>query len=124
MEISAYNCNKTQSFGKMVSIRRVMLNGEVYDYRNPEKMYKVAQALSHLMQKKGAPEIKRQMAQIMPDFFIKEGWQPVSVMRLNNINRKVNILTGADAMVRRKSSQTARLPKKKKHKKPQKLSQK
>ncbi len=114
MEISAYNCNKTQSFGKMVSIRRVMLNGEVYDYRNPEKMYKVAQALSHLMQKKGAPEIKRQMAQIMPDFFIKEGWQPVSVMRLNNINRKVNILTGADAMVRRKIFSNSALTKKEK----------
>ena len=37
----------------------------------------------------------------MPDFFVKEGWQPVSVMRLNNINRKVNILTGEEAMVRR-----------------------
>ena len=101
MEISALHNNKSQSFGKMVSIRRVMLNGEVYDYRSPEKLYKVAQALSHLMQRKGCPEIKMQMAQIMPDFFVNEGWQPVSVMRLNNINRKVNILTGEEAMVRR-----------------------
>ena len=88
------------SFGKMVSIRGVRVNG--CTTKNPEIMYKVAQALSHLMQKEhGGVEIKRKMAQIMPDYFIKEGWQPVSVMRLNQIDKKVNLLTGAEAFARR-----------------------
>lgn len=98
----------------MVSIRRVMVNGEIYDYRSPEKLYKVAQALSHLMQKKGSPEIKQQIAQVSRDYFIKEGWQPVSVMRLNDINRKVSILTGNEALVRRKIFSDKRLSKKEK----------
>lgn len=88
------------SFGKMVSIRGVRVNG--CTTKNPEIMYKVAQALSHLMQKEhGGVEIKRKMAQIMPDYFVKEGWQPVSVMRLNQIDKKVNLLTGQDAFVRK-----------------------
>lgn len=88
------------SFGSLLAVRSVSVNG--ITYKDQKTMYEVTQALSHLLQKaKSDNNIKQKIAQITPDYFIKEGWQPVSVMRTNRIDKKVNLLTGEDAFRRK-----------------------